>query len=358
MLGVCGSGLMRCLANGSGFTNICEPTTAGGPETCGDGIDQNCDGTPDDGCTCTVGATQSCFTPFQGACSGGLQTCRSTPSGATEFGPCVQQVQPSPDTCGDGIDQDCDGTPDDGCGFVGSPAVDDDGDGFDENQGDCDDGNPLVFPGNAESCDQFDNNCVSGNNEGCSAVDADNDGRSPAQGDCNDASSAVGPQVSEGCSTTNDLDCNGFFGDPAACLGTVTSSFAGGNMTVVVNAPVTTNLVGPSCVCSDGISRVLTPAQIQFLEFGSDAAGCGFIDPNTTCGQTPFLGDNVDHTLTNVRASFTPRAKGTAGGATCICYLDLKPLDDVDVSAADGFQCLIGPDAGNTGLKGNVVVQP
>ena len=36
---------------------------------------------------------------------------------------------------------------------------DDDGDGFSENQGDCDDNNASIYPGALEDCDGIDNNC-------------------------------------------------------------------------------------------------------------------------------------------------------------------------------------------------------
>ena len=69
--------------------------------------------------------------------------------------------------CGDGIDQDCDGIdppcppdPDD---------IDNDGDGYTENQGDCDDNEPNANPGiTFDSCDDnIDNNCDGTVNEGC-----------------------------------------------------------------------------------------------------------------------------------------------------------------------------------------------
>ena len=37
--------------------------------------------------------------------------------------------------------------------------IDNDGDGFSENQGDCDDNNALVYPNATEECDLLDNNC-------------------------------------------------------------------------------------------------------------------------------------------------------------------------------------------------------
>ena len=37
--------------------------------------------------------------------------------------------------------------------------LDNDGDGFSENQGDCDDNNALIYPNAIEECDMLDNNC-------------------------------------------------------------------------------------------------------------------------------------------------------------------------------------------------------
>ena len=70
------------------------------------------------------------------------------------------------DTCGDGIDQDCNGSD-----SVCSNNVDDDGDGYTENQGDCNDYNATIYPGASEICgDRIDQNC-DGRDEECSVVD-------------------------------------------------------------------------------------------------------------------------------------------------------------------------------------------
>ncbi len=45
--------------------------------------------------------------------------------------------------------------------------MDDDGDGYSENEGDCHDGDPAIHPGAAEDCDGIDNNCDGTVDEGC-----------------------------------------------------------------------------------------------------------------------------------------------------------------------------------------------
>jgi hypothetical protein len=98
---------------------------------------------------CNPGTVEECYsgpmnTQNVGACVGGNRTC--TPQGV--WGVCVGEVTPHHDVCGDGIDQNCSGTPDED--------EDKDGDGFTTCAGDCCDGlecaDPtLVNPGAFES---------------------------------------------------------------------------------------------------------------------------------------------------------------------------------------------------------------
>lgn len=86
-------------------------------EICGNGLDDDCNGIPDDTCTCVAGQVQPCFIgppgwANVGACQMGTQTC----FGGAEFGfwgPCENGTWPSAEVC-DGLDNSCNGCIDDG----------------------------------------------------------------------------------------------------------------------------------------------------------------------------------------------------------------------------------------------------
>ncbi len=89
-------------------------------EICGNEIDEDCDGAADDGCSCEE-TFRVCGTDT-GACERGIQRC--SPGG---WGPCVEEVPASPETC-NAIDDDCDGRTDEGLTL--QCYTDADGDGF------------------------------------------------------------------------------------------------------------------------------------------------------------------------------------------------------------------------------------
>jgi hypothetical protein len=146
------------------------------------------------------------------------------------------------DTCGDGVDQDCNGTTDDGTGIL-TYYRDADGDaygtsgdqkwqcavpsGYVKVSGDCNDGNAAVKPGATETCNNVDDDCDSQTDEGLPTTtyyrDQDVDGYgtpsttqtkcSQPSGyvtnntDCNDSASSVHPTATETCNSVDD-DCD------------------------------------------------------------------------------------------------------------------------------------------------------
>ena len=169
-----------------------------GGGSCGDGT---CDGTSEDTCNCPADCGQE-------SCGNGL---------------CCLEASENGDTC----PADCD-----------PPLVDLDSDGYGSiasGGDDCDDNNPFVNPGMAESCNGRDDDCSGGVDEagavGCSVyyADVDHDGFGDAANskclcspsgqytammanDCDDGNSSVNPVANEVCDSI-DNDCNGTIDD-------------------------------------------------------------------------------------------------------------------------------------------------
>lgn len=138
------------------------------------------------------------------------------------------------------VDDDCDGTVDDGA-LPSSTWTDGDGDGFGtgtpilecspsagraSQDGDCNDGDGLIYPGAPERCNALDDDCDGQTNDGvayfATYLDGDGDGfgagastsecavppgRSRDAGDCNDAEPQTYPGAPERCDTF-DNDCD------------------------------------------------------------------------------------------------------------------------------------------------------
>ncbi len=156
-------------------------------EACGDGVDNNCDGTIDEGCSTCTDVDQDNY-------------CDTTDCNDNDA-----DINPgTAERCGDNIDNNCDGNIDEGC----ATCTDNDADGYCFEL-DCNDNDANAYPGAQEICgDSVDNDCngiVDDNCGGC--VDLDQDG-SCDDVDCNDQDSRAYPGNTETCDGV-DNNCDG-----------------------------------------------------------------------------------------------------------------------------------------------------
>ena len=176
-------------------------TFDGAPEMC-DGIDNDCDGSPDPNEEDNDGdgymACEECNDAWATVYPGAPEVCDGMDSDCNDLLPLDEN-----DGDADGW-MPCNGDCDDTDGTL-HPA-DTDGDMFSPCTGDCDDGNPQMWPGNEEVCDGVDNDCDGSPMP--DEVDVDGDGWAPCEGDCDDQDDKVAPDLDEICDDGRDNDCD------------------------------------------------------------------------------------------------------------------------------------------------------
>gem|GEM_PF-1515453 len=269
---------LRCPADvdddGDGFTENqgdCDDSDAmaypNAREICEDKIDQNCDGKDMD-------------------CPPDMNMSDDDRDGFSEnMGDCDDNnpdIYPrAPDICGDGIDQDCNGSdrecpPED---------MDDDGDGHTENQGDCDDGNASVHPGAEEICeDGIDQDC-SGGDLPCPR-DEDGDGFAETQGDCDDGNASVNPGAEEICGDGIDQDCNG--SDPECPEDKDSDGYTA--LTGDCNDDDAAVHPGAEDICEDGIDQDCSGSDMICSQDNTDNDGDGYTENQGDCNDSnPFV---------------------------------------------------------------------
>ena len=213
------------------------PSVRSGFEERCDGLDNDCSGTVDDGTSCfdddgdgfaddngdcndqdaMVGpdATEVAGNGVDDDCDGSLFADgedEDRDGFTVDGGDCADEDAaraPGQAEVANGLDDDCDGTVDEG-----TAQGDDDGDGLSDEQGDCHDGDPDVLPGAEEASNGVDDDCDGVVDEETSLSDDDGDGVSESAGDCDDADPARSPAATEDVDGVDD-DCDGVVDDGA-----------------------------------------------------------------------------------------------------------------------------------------------
>ncbi len=324
-------------------------TNPGAQEVC-DGIDNDCIGAPDDGAV-----DASTWYPdvdddgFGDASHTGVIACDAPGdhvSDATDCDDGSGAVHPDhPELC-DGLDNDCDGSVDPpGATDTLLWYVDSDGDGFGAgapqascasqtgrvtNDADCDDGEPLAFPGAAEVCDNVDNDCNGQVDDDPATwtdwyTDADQDGygvwpaepgcfaddRASVPGDCDDSRADVYPGAPEVVDDGVDNDCAGGENTDQDGDG-YHSAEVGGTDCDDTDPSIYPGADDPP---GDGIDQDCDTFDVQDQDGDGHPADvdCDDTDPSIFPGAAESPGEGVDRDCSGTWQSYT------VGGSGCGC---------------------------------------
>jgi len=305
-----GDGVENC----GGDCDDTDPDTYPDADEIADLEDNDCDGTVDEG---TVFYDDDgdgyCEGPL--ACSDGAQ-----PGDCDDTEPTVHPGAPEDGGTGtghgNGVDDDCDGLVDEG-----TLEYDDDGDGYSELDGDCDDADPAAHPAALELCDGADNDC----NGVPDDRDLDLDGQiDQACGgdDCDDLNPYTYLGATEICGNGADDDCDGTADNLDADGDGHLSAFCGGDD---CNDSTADAHPGAVEVC-DGIDNDCDGLDDDvdgdgFLTATCGGPDCDDSDPLVNPAETEQCGNGLDDDCNGVADDLDGDGDGfdhpDCGGADC-----------------------------------------
>ena len=194
--------------------------------------------------------------------------------------PSLVLLMPSCDSCPD--PEPCDECPE--C------PVDEDGDGYTEEQGDCDDTDAENHPRRDEICgDEIDWDCSGDPDDG--ATDADGDGYVDAActggDDCDDADAGINPTAEDGCDGI-DNNCDGSVDEDTR----IVDAGGGGDYTSIQEAIDGGDAKDVICIRPGSYQETVVLEALDLMLVGLEGSGSTVIDGN---GQ----GTTLSHTLGN-----------------------------------------------------------
>ena len=230
--------------------------------------------------------------------------------------------------------------------------VDADGDGWTPDEGDCDDHDAEVNPAEDESffgeygVDGRDNDCDGLIDNHTASFDDDGDGWSESAGDCDDADADVGPASAEQTNTAVDENCDGSLAAPTLIADAAVATWWGDTDNTGVGNAAGSGVAFAGDVNGDGTPDVLVSAPTGQLEGGPRAA---YLLAGPAAGGGSLAAGSL--------ATF--ERSPTSG---LFVFMNTESAGDVngdgfaDVLLSDHYANGVAPDGGDVGQAGRVAL--
>ncbi len=203
-VGECKEGTQTCASDGSGY-GPCTGEVGPKTEVCGDDKDNNCDGVKDENCPCDFESKA------EGVCKGSTRDAKGVCQTPKEYS--------NTEKCGDSLDNNCDGVVDEvcPCNYLGK-SDGECGKAQSDNKGVCQ--APPKYAATETCGDSLDNNCDGVVDEGCPCnYDNKADGvcKSAKRDNIGTCTKPLGYSATEICGDSLDNNCDGVVDEGCPC---------------------------------------------------------------------------------------------------------------------------------------------